>query len=76
MPTRTLEQRAELRANVVRLVLAGAAPREAAVVFGISENYAQRIMIEWRKAAGLSAAELRTKRIAARLARREGGHAA
>jgi transposase len=68
---RTVEQIAELKADAVRLVLAGASPEEAAVELRVTSRTIRRALKEWRDRRGITARGLRELQIAARMARRD-----
>lgn len=68
---RTLEQIAELKADAVRLVLAGASPDEAAVELRVHSRTIRRALKEWRDRRGITARGLRELQLAARMAWRE-----
>jgi transposase-like protein len=66
---RTIEEIAELRERVVRLVLSGDSPTEAARAVGISDRHAHRALKRWRDHRGMTAQQLREMQLAARSAR-------
>jgi transposase len=68
---RTVEQIAELKADAVKFVLAGASPEEAAQRLGVHSRTIRRALKEWRDQRGITARGLREFQIAARMARRD-----
>jgi hypothetical protein len=68
---RTLEQIAELKADAVSLVLAGATPEAAAEQLGCHARTVRRALKTWRDERGITARGLREMQVAAHMAKRK-----